>query len=95
MTIYEWLITKDNIIVSFDKFIDEDRTEVLKIQMDIGCGCSVIANSDNTLTFFPITTTRTFYDNQIPDNDAAMSDVLNQMHQDLINIFNNIKYKNK
>ena len=95
MTVYEWLTSKDDITINFDKSILGDYTEMLQIQMDIGCECSTITNSDHTLTFFPITITRTFYDDQIPNNDVSMLNILNQMHQDLMEMFNTIKYRNK
>ena len=92
MTVYEWLISKDHIIVSFNKTIDVDYIESLEIQMDAGF---YIFNNNNTLTFFPITTTRTYDDTQIPDNDADMLQILDQMYQDLATVYKNIKYQNK
>jgi len=95
MTVYKWLASNDNIVVTFDKSIDRDYTEILKIKMDIDCECTAIINDDHTLTRFPITTTRTFYGDQIPNNDDDMLDILNQMRKNLITFFNNIKYQNK
>ena len=95
MTVYEWLMSKPDIVVDFDKTIDDDYMEILKIQMDIGCNCYTTTNNDHTLTHFPITTTRTFYGNQIPYEDASMLHILDQMYQDMITVFNKIKYQNK
>lgn len=97
MTVYEWLTSKDNIIVNFDKTIyrDYDDYDILKIQMDLGHERSIKTNSDHTLTRLPITIVRTFYGEQIPNNDAAMLHILDQMYQDSIAVFNIMKYKNK
>ena len=84
MTVYEWLISKDNIIVSFDKSINDNYMEILKIQMDIDCECSTIINHTFAFSDLSINTARTFCGNQIPDNDATMLNILNQMHKDLI-----------
>ena len=98
MTVYEWIMSKDKLNVTFDKTIDGDYIESLEIKMDAGftyCEYSAIINNDNTLTFFPITIERTYDGNQIPDNDAEMLQILDQMYQDLATIFNNIKNQNK
>lgn len=83
MTVYEWLMSKDGISVKFDKYIDGDYTEFLKIRMYTNCVYSR-CNDDNTLTQFPITLKRLFMNDQIPHNDATMIFVLDQMYQDLI-----------
>ena len=89
MTVYEWLNSKDGIIVNFDKCIDGDYIKILKIQMDAKCIYSVCIN-DHTLTQFPITVEKTFYSDQIPNNDTAMIFVLDQMYEDLIDLFDSI-----
>lgn len=95
MTVYEWLTSKDDIIVNFDKTINVDY-KILRIQMNLlGCDHFIKINSDHTLTCLPITIVRTFYGEQIPNNDAAILNILDQMYQDLIAVFNNINYKNE
>jgi len=89
MTVYEWIISKADIIVKFDKYIDSDYTEILKIRMDANC-VYFAHNDDRTLTQFPITIRKLFMNDQIPHNDATMIFVLDQMYQDLIKFYNSM-----
>lgn len=89
MTVYEWIMSKNDITVKFDKSIDSDYTEILKIRMDADC-VYFIHNEDYPLTQCPITITKLFMNDQIPHNDATMIVVLDQMYQDLINFYNSM-----
>lgn len=95
MTVYEWINSKNNVIINFNKYIDGDYIEILEIKMDIHCEW-ITSNDDRTLTFFPITAIRTFYSDQIPQNDIAMIAILDQMYEDLTEFFDKLKkYKTK
>ena len=39
MTVYEWVTSKDNVIINFNKYIDGDYIEILEIEMDMDYEC--------------------------------------------------------
>lgn len=92
MTVYEWINLKDNVIINFNKFIDSDYTENLEIKMDVRFKY-VTSNDEGRLTYFPVTITKTFYN--VPQNDADMVVILDQMYRDLMGFCNEINYRNE
>ena len=90
MTIHNWLFSKSGIKVSFDHYVDGDYIDHLIITM-YAYDDYFFQNGPNEVTSVPIKITRNIRDNRIPQNDADLIQILDEMYQDCKDIYFDLK----